>query len=171
MKKITCVCMLMILLLTSYGQEIVKDTLVQKQYKNAVFVELLGANGYLSINYERSLFEQNKLGLKFGAGVGYFYSNYTPRIFSITLRMDMDYQIVKNIKPTIGIAISKVLETNEDGSETVDYFVPAPNIGIDFTLLKRFHIVPKYYLLISKGSNYERWDMINWGGLQLKYDF
>ncbi len=153
------------------GQVTKNDTILQKQYENAVFVELLGANGYLSFNYERNLMKKNKFETNFGVGLGYFFSSYTPRIFSLTLRVDINHQLIKNIKPTLGFAISKVLETNEDGSESVDYLVPAPNVGIDFILLKRFHLLPKYYLLISKRTDYEGVDIMNWGGIQLKYDF
>lgn len=171
MKKIVTIVILMMFMTTGYGQEVVKDTTLQKQFKNAVFVELLGANGYLSINYERNLLQKDKVESSFGVGLGYFYSSYTPRIFSLTLRVDLNYQLLTNLRPTLGFAVSQVLETNEDGSETVDYLVPTPNIGLDFIFFKRIHLLPKYYLLMSKGSNYERWDIIHWGGLQLKYDF
>ncbi|OFY93755.1 MAG: hypothetical protein A3K10_10370 [Bacteroidetes bacterium RIFCSPLOWO2_12_FULL_31_6] len=169
--KIWWCSLLLFCSIISFGQEVKNDSIELKQYQNAVYIELLGANGYLSVNYERNLLEKNKIELNFGVGVGFFYSIYTPRIFSVTLRTDLNYQLMKNVKPTVGFAISQVLEVNEDGSESTDYLVPAPNIGIDFILLKRFHLLPKYYLLISKRSDYYKWDMMNWGGLQLKYDF
>jgi hypothetical protein len=171
-------CLVLVLLFcpkNNFGQEIHHDTTSLRQFNNSVFVELLGANGYLSINYERSLFKKERMQFKIGVGGGYFNSSYSPKIFSLTLRSDLSYQLMKNIRPTMGFAISHVVEVvNVDGSENVDYLVPAPNVGLDFVLFKRIHLLPKYYLLISKRINDDvatTVDIMHWGGLQLKYDF
>jgi hypothetical protein len=167
-------CLVLVLFFCSknnFGQEINHDTTSLRQFKNEIFIEILGANGYLSINYQRSLLKNHLIELKSGLGFGYFSSKYTPTIYSLTLRVDLSYNLMKNIKPIIGVSYSDVVEKGNNGDIDIGYYSLGPNAGLDFMFFKRVHLLPKYYYLLTKRLDYERWDHFHYGGLQLKYCF
>lgn len=60
--------------------------------KNSVSVEILGATGYFSVNYDRTIFSSNKIRINQGLGVGYIIeTDYTPFLLSYLLRTDIQY--------------------------------------------------------------------------------
>lgn len=153
--------------LSLFGQEL-KDTLQTKNYKNAVFVEILGATGYLSVNYERNFSLLKQLKIKPGVGVGNFIkSEKIPNVISYTFRIDLEYGN-KRIKPVLGYAFSN----NYDLANTAtSYLVNAANLGVSFKLSNSFSILPKYYLLFIYEPESDVNYLLHWSGLQVKFNF
>ena len=173
-----------------FSQEI-KDSLQPSNYKNAVFVEILGATGYLSVNYERNFSVFKQLKIKLGVGVGYAddsFSSTAPQLISYIAKLDVSYKINKLFSPVIGYAFAHNFEVGSPssfrsgcegvGSSSIEecqkkynYKLHSLSVGIDVTIYKRFVVAPRYYTLFEKRSDHPDIIFINWSGLQLKYKF
>ncbi len=174
--------------LSLLGQEI-KDTTQAKNYNNAVFVEILGATGYLSVNYERNFSLLKRLKIKPGVGVGYAddsFSSTAPQLISYIAKLDISYKINKLFSPVIGYAFAHNFEvgspssfragcegigSGEECQKKYNYKLHSLSVGIDVTIYKRFVVTPRYYALFEKRSDHPDIIFINWSGLQLKYGF
>lgn len=149
------------------GQE-PSDSTLENSHKNSVFIELLGVNGYSSLNYDKEIKRINHFLFITGFGLGYAnYEEYTPKLVSYVLRFDVLYGS-KDIKPSIGYAFSHNLELEDYKRDY--YLVHSPNLGIDFKI-NRFSIVPKYYLMMIDRSDYDKITIVHWLGLQIKFNF
>lgn len=138
--------------------------------KNSVSVEILGATGYFSVNYDRTIFSSNKIRINQGLGVGYIIeTDYTPFLLSYLLRTDIQYGDKKSrINPIIGYAFSH--NFNLENSKAI-YVVNNLVIGFKIKLNKNFSLLPKYYLMFFHEPHYDSNYVLNWGGLSIKYNF
>ncbi len=151
----------------SFAQE-TEGTTPQKTYKNSVFIELLGATGYFSLNYERNVQLSKQLHIKLGGGGGYFVkTNYTPFILSYVLRFDLQYSN-KKISPIGGYAFSHNFDLENTESP---YLVHSLNLGINIKIMKRLDLLPKFYMMFFYEPKYSSKYIIYWSGLQIKYKF
>ncbi|PJA06172.1 MAG: hypothetical protein COX70_10150 [Flavobacteriales bacterium CG_4_10_14_0_2_um_filter_32_8] len=152
-----------------FAQENNTDTTSEKTFKNSIFIELGGATGYFSLNYDRDIQVFNKLHFIPGVGVGFvFDTDYTPGyILSYALRADFFYGD-KRIKPVVGYVFSQNFDLEYFEN---NYFAHSLTAGVDFKILKRFNISPRYYLMFINETNYDSIYIIHWSGLQLKYHF
>lgn len=158
--------------------------------KNSVSVEILGATGYLSLNYERNFNLTSKWAVKPGMGVGYADENFSstsPQLISYIIKVDVSYKLHKVFQPLIGYAFSHNFEigatSSFKGCESRNYLekiecqnnytykISSLSIGLGINFYKRFEIIPKYYALFEKRSDHSDIIFINWSGLQLKYKF
>src|SRR3972149_1220521 len=46
-----------------------EDSIIKKEFKNAVYIEIGGSGILASVNYERILFKKNKFGFPFRMGI------------------------------------------------------------------------------------------------------
>jgi len=149
------------------GQEPSDSTLTNSR-KNSVFIELLGANGYSSLNYDREIKTVKKIHLRAGFGLGYAnYEGYTPQLASYVVRFDALYGN-KVFQPVIGYAFSHNLDLGDYNRDF--YLVHTPNVGIAIKI-NRVELVPKYYLMLIDRSDYDRLITVHWLGLQIKFNF
>lgn len=157
-----------------------KDSLDIQNLRNAVFIEIGGASGHFSLNYDRQLNSQKRLLLVGGIGLGYknsqvfhnadfeeFVDNLENTNLSYTLRLDVVYNR-KVIEPVLGYSFSHGVD--------IDFFenyflINSFSCGLKVKVSKRISLLPKYYFMISKETNYNGVSILHWSGLQIKYNF
>ncbi len=157
-----------------------KDSLDIQNLRNSVFVEIGGASGHFSLNYDRQLNSQKRLLLVGGIGLGYknsqvfhnadfeeFVDNLEYTNLSYTLRFDVVYNR-KNFEPVLGYSFTQGVD--------IDFFdnyflVNSLSCGLKINLSKRVTVLPKYYFMINKETNYSGLYVLHWSGLQIKYNF
>ena len=187
MKKAILYIFCMIISFQILGQdttEIKNDNL-----KNSVSVEILGATGYFSVNYERTFNVVKNFNITPGLGIGYaddLFSTTTPQLLSYIIKLDIPYKMNKVFQPVIGYAFSHNFEVGSPSSfreecknrssiencETkYTYKINSLSIGLGITIYKKFEITPRYYALFEKRSDHPEIIFINWSGLQLRYKF
>ena len=150
-----------------FAQEHNMDT-IQPKNNNAFFIELLGATGYFSINYDRKIQVLNQLYIKPGIGVGYFIeTENTPNILSYALRLDVQYGDRK-INPIVGYAFSHNFDLEDN---TKKYLVNNLTLGLNIKVLKRLEIQPKYYLMFFNETDYNAIYSMHWSGIQFRFNF
>ncbi len=163
---------LAILLLFTYSFCIAQsDSLSTK--KNSIYLEILGIGGYGSLNYERGLFEVNKI--KIGARLGLstyhltdFTTSFNPDII-IPIAIHAQYGNKHNAEVGLGQVISNIVETNEVT------FNPerTTNIHANFTIGYRYQ-KPKggFVFRINYSPVIEFYkDYRHWAGLSVGYAF
>lgn len=158
----------------------IEDSLNVKALRNSLFIEIGGASGHFSINYDRQINTEKKLLIIVGAGFGYknseilhsdgfndFLDNIEYSNISYVLRLDVVYNR-KVIEPVLGYSFSHGVD--------VDFFenyflINSFSYGLKVKVSKRISLLPKYYFMISKETNYNGVSILHWSGLQIKYNF
>lgn len=159
---------LILIVLTLFSFVIKAQEEVVKENKNSVFVEVLGATGYLSLNYDRTIALTENLFIRTGAGVGYVIkTDYTPYVLSYTAKLDLQYGN-KKINPVVGYSFSQNFELEDTDNI---YLIHSPNIGVNIKVLDRINLLPKYYFMLVNEPNYNGKYTIHWYGLQIRYNF
>ncbi|OFY85768.1 MAG: hypothetical protein A3K10_01105 [Bacteroidetes bacterium RIFCSPLOWO2_12_FULL_31_6] len=159
----------------SFSQE-VSDSTIQKNRKSSIFIEVGGATGYFSLNFNRKLYTIKKIDFKGGFGIGYqnnqffynqdfgeFVDNLKESIISYTFRFEVIYG-KKMINPVFGYSY-----THAFPFEDIDayFLVNTFNIGVEINISKRFYFSPRYHLMIFKEPNYNESYIIHWSGVQI----
>lgn len=168
MKKAILYIFCMLISFQFFGQDTTE--IKNNTFKNGISVEFLGATGYFSLNYDRTVFSIKKIRVNQSIGVGYFVeTKYTPWVFSYVLRTDLEYgSIEKRVYPILGYAFSHNFDLNN--SKEI-YLINNLVIGLRIKLSNDLSLLPKYYLMFFHEPHFKSSYIINWGGLSIKHSF
>lgn len=168
--KIRC---LIFAYLIGFGQIIQAQNDSLKKTSNIIYLEVLGAGGYGSLNYERIIFSHKKKSISFRSGIGAY------QLSDISNKFNPDFQIPMIISGyigenhKIGLGAGKVLSTlikfkfSDNNIERQFYLHSVFVIGYRYHNKKGGFVFGCNYTPIIEFNAYIR----HWGGISLGYAF
>ncbi|HTF03236.1 MAG TPA: hypothetical protein VK826_04390 [Bacteroidia bacterium] len=135
MKNIFLSFLMMLALVQLGAQEKTADSL--RQFKNTIFVEILGRAGVYSLNYERIICQKNKYAIVGKIGVSYFpHSPQPSRIWAVPFSAGFSYGSVHCLELCAGVTWFEdfVEPPNNPSYRRSDIIIP---IGLAYRFLPR----------------------------------
>ena len=141
--------------------------------KNIGFIELGGAGGYGSINYERTLFKQNKISFQSRLGLSTVHLKNHDRKLSpdLIIPFSIHFCYGNSHKAEIGIGESfstiNVVNFDNYGIKRNSYFHTLISIGYRYQPIKsRIFTKLTYTPIFERNTSFR-----HWGGISIGYQF
>ncbi|HNW88492.1 MAG TPA: hypothetical protein PKN48_02450 [Bacteroidales bacterium] len=148
--------------------------LYAKEFKNSIYVELLGNGTLYSLNYERSIFHKKFLSVSARVGFSYFkWMGNNNNVFNVLFNMTSVFKIYNRIYFELGSGATYFINTYVD-----EYYKNNSILYIDFVCtaglrIQNYNGFQWRLCFTPKFRSYDGSSLIGmpWGGISMGYSF